>query len=457
MLVKFLPREIRKYFRMSRRQRKHEIHQSLWFKPLAYVMAAAVLAIITLFIDMQVDLSVRASFFAFNHETTRTLVSTLIASILLLSAFTLNILLVFLTTLSSQFSPRMLQDFIATRETQHFVGLFNGSFIYVLLLFLFMNNFRQDEFVLVPLLTVFMTFSTAIIFLFFINHAIYWMQVHNITWNMRLISEEIIQKNLTEDMEKLKVVKAGDLKEELRKHAKIVKAPAAGYIQLVDFQGMVSAAQKDDIILALHERIGDFMLAGNPLFSYWGPGADKVDEEAYTKFFAFGNKETEIQDNYAAMSKLAEVAIKSINNGDPRSAINAIYQLANLMRAIDEHITFTPYLADSDKQVRVITREQHFEGALYRGFGMIRHYAKGDLPIIIEIVSALRMLAQSSNPIRHTDIWRFAENTIENVSQEIIYDIDRDLLLEKLDLLANATGNGTEYEKLKKAIGQKKA
>lgn len=455
MLIKFVPRELRKYFLMSKRQRKHEIALSLWYKPLLYVLIAVIVAIITLFIDMQFDLSIQNSFFAFSFETVRTLVSTLIASILLLSAFTLNILLVVLTTFSGQFSPRMLQDFIGTRQTQHFVGAFNGSFIYVLMIFLFMNNFQQDEFVLVPLMTVLITFITAVVFLFFINHAIQWMLVHNVTWNMRVISEGIILKALAEDMEKLKVEEAGDLKETFQRDEKMVNTAVAGYIQLVDFQDMVSAAQKDDIIIKLHERIGDFILSGNPLFSYWGPGAKKVDAETYKKFFAFGNKELEIQDNYAAMSKLAEVAIKSISNGDPRSAINAIYQLANLMQTIDKYITFKPYLADPDKQVRVITREQRFEDSLYRGFGMIRHYAKGDLPIVIEIVSALRMLAKSSDPIRHTDIWHFAENTIENISQEIIYDIDRNLLLEKLYQLAKATGNESRYDELQKEIKRK--
>lgn len=455
MLIKFLPRELRKYFLMSKRQRKYEIALSLWYKPLLYVALAIAAAILTIYIDTQFNLPIRYNLFSYDFETTRTLMSTLIASILLLSAFTLNILLVFLSTLSGQFSPRMLQDFIATKEIQHFVGVFNGGFIYVLLMLLFINNFQQEVFFLVPLLTVLMIFVNAIIFLFFINHSIHWMLVYNITWSMRTISEDIIQKTLSEDMEKLKVEEAGDLKVEFQRHLKVVQAPAAGYIQLVDFQGIVKMAQKDDIILKLDGRIGDFILAGNLLFSYWGPGSEKVNEEAYKEFFSFGNKELEIQDNYAAMSKLAEVAIKSINNGDPLSAINVIYQLANLMQSIDEHITFTPYLADSDKQVRMITREQHFEDSLYRGFGVIRYYAKGDIPIIIEIVSALRMLAHSSKPIRYKDIWCFAENTVENISKDIIYDIDRTLLLKKLNQLAITTGYESRYEKIQEAIERK--
>ena len=143
MRLNFLPREIRKYFQMSQRQRKYEISMALWHVPLLYIGAAIVIATVTIFIDMYFDIPSQSAFFIFDFQTTRSLVSTLISSVLLLSAFTLNILLVLLTTFSGQFSPRMLQNFIADRQTQHYVGIFNGSFIYVLLMFLFISNFQM--------------------------------------------------------------------------------------------------------------------------------------------------------------------------------------------------------------------------------------------------------------------------------------------------------------------------
>ncbi|MFD1032659.1 DUF2254 domain-containing protein [Metaplanococcus flavidus] len=455
MRFKFLPREIRKYVQMSPRQRKYEISMSLWHVPFFYIIGAMIVATVTIWLDMYFDLPSQTTFFIFDYQATRSLVTTLISSVLLLSAFTLNILLVVLTTFSSQFSPRMLQNFIADRQTQHYVGMFNGSFIYVLLTFLFISNFQNNDFVLVPIITVLLAFINAIIFLFFINHAIYWMQTHNVTSNMKTMSEEIIRNTLNNDMENLKTGQSGDLKETFQETAKVVNVPSAGYLQLVDFQELVNKAQKNNVIIELHEKVGSFMLNNNPLFSYWGEGTAEVDEEVYKELFLFGNKELEIQDNDSAMSKLAEVAIKAINDGDPRSAINAIYQLANLMQTIDEYMTFTPYLADPEGQVRVVTQPQLFADSLYRGFGMIRHYAKDDLPIITEIISSLRMLATSSHPKRHPDIWSFAENTITNVSQDIIYDIDRNLLLEKIYQLAKITGNEKEYGQMEKVIERK--
>lgn len=452
MKFKFLPREVRKYLQMSKRQRKHEIRMTLWHIPLLYVLAASLIAIVTIFIDIQFNLSQYSDRFVVDYETTRLLVSALVGGILTLSAFTLNSLLVVLTTFSGQFSPRMLQDFIGDKQTQHLLGMFNGSFVYVLLMFLFIGNFSTHNFLLVPVITVILTLITAIGFIFFVNHASSWMQVHNITSNMRVISENIIRESIMNDTEIYKVKEAGDLKDDFQSKHRPVTSEVSGYIQLVSFSEMIEKAKKDDIILELHEAIGKFVLSRNPLFSYWGPGASDVNEEEYKSFFVIGHKETEIQDANSAMSKLAEVAIKSLGSSDPRSAINAIHQLTDLMKTVDRSITFTPYLADSEKQVRVITRTERFVDFLYRGFGLIRHYAKGDLPVITEIVFSLRMLAQSSDPLHHQDLWHFAENTVINISSEIIYDIDRDLLLEALLQLAETTNNEDAYQRLKKQL-----
>ncbi|MFP3338976.1 DUF2254 family protein, partial [Micrococcus sp. SIMBA_131] len=93
-------------------------------------------------------------------QPTRLLISALIGGILTLSAFTLNSLLVVLTTFSGQFSPRMLLNFVADRTTQHFVGIFHGSFVYVLVVFLFITSKEDEYFVAIPGTTVFLAFVT---------------------------------------------------------------------------------------------------------------------------------------------------------------------------------------------------------------------------------------------------------------------------------------------------------
>lgn len=451
MLLELLPVSLRKYLQMSRRQRKSEMQMTLWYMPVIYIGLALLLVAITLFLDLVVDLAPYTfEIFHFSASVTRTLVSTLIGGILTLSAFTINSLLVVLTTFSSQFSPRMLLNFVSDKQTQHALGVFNGSFIYVLVLFLFIGSSEKEIFVTVPLVTIALAFVTAVTFIYFINHATTWMQVHNITYSMRKVSENIIYKTLRKELEPHRIKNPGDLMEKERESARVVKAKKSGYLQLVDYRGIILEAKKDDIIIELYSQVGDYILEGNQFFSFWGPGAMHVDKDKYINMIEIGHKETEIQDIQMGMHKLAEIAIKAIGNEDPKTAANTIHQMAELMLSVNSYITFSPYLADKDHQVRVIMKEETFEYYIYRGFGFIRHYAKDNHLIITEIVSGLAMVAESIDQTKHEVIWKFACNTLDHIERKLIYELDKAFLLKGLYRLAKLTNHINEYYEIER-------
>lgn len=202
MFLNLLPTSFKKYLLMSKRQRHHELQLTLWRTPLLYIIASFFLVAATLFLDVGVGLAnYTIEFFQSKFETTRLLIGTLIGGILTLSAFTLNSLLVVLTTFSGQFSPRMLQNFVKDRQTQHILGIFNGSFVFVLVMFLFISSRPVEYFVAVPFATAGIAFINALTFIYFINHAAAWMQVHNITDGMKKVSEDIIHGSLKRDLE----------------------------------------------------------------------------------------------------------------------------------------------------------------------------------------------------------------------------------------------------------------
>ncbi|UOQ44400.1 DUF2254 domain-containing protein [Halobacillus salinarum] len=446
MLLDLLPLSLKKYFEMSKRQRKHEVQLTLWYMPIVYITLSIILAVITLTLDLVVEVDQYSpELLKIGSNANRMLVSTLIGGILTLSAFTLNSLLVVLTNFSGQFSPRMLMNFISDKNTQHALGIFNGSFVYVLAIFLFIGNSNHEYFVATPVTTILLAFISAITFIYFINHATTWMQVHNITYSMKKVSEEIINKTLREDLEAYRTKAAEDLMEEEQADAQYMAAIKSGYLQLINYRTMIEEARKDNIIIKLHAQVGDYTLRGNHLLSYWGPGADLVDEQKYCKMIELGHKETELQDLQMGMHKLAEIGIKALSNDDPKTATNAIHQMAELMLTVDSYITFTPYLMDNDKQVRVILLSESFDYYMYRGFGFIRHYAGDNHLVITEIISALAMVAESIDTSKHDPIWKFAKNTLDHIEYKVLYELDKTFLLKSLYRLATITDNDPDY------------
>ncbi|WP_281976179.1 DUF2254 domain-containing protein [Halobacillus litoralis] len=444
--MNLLPPSVKKYFQMSKRQRKHEVQMTLWYMPFYYILLAVLFVAVTLVLDLVLEINQYTyQFFQVNAEITRILVSTLIGGILTLSAFTLNSLLVVLTTFSGQFSPRMLLNFVADKRTQHALGVFNGNFVYVLLVFLFIGNTERETYVAVPIATIFLAFTSAVTFIYFINHATTWMQVHNITDTMKKSSEKIINQTLRKDLEQYRTKEPGDLLEEERKKAISIKAHRSGYIQLVDYRSMIAEARKDNILIQFHSQIGDYILKENQLLSYWGPGSENIDEEKYCKMINIGHKETELQDIQMGMHKLAEIAIKSLGNDDPKSAINTLHQMAELMLTVEDYITFTPYLMDDEEQVRVILLNESFASYVYRGFGYIRHYAGDNHLIITEMVDSLALVAESIDESKHQMLWEFACNTLDHIETKVIYELDKTFLLDAVERLADITGHQLDY------------
>lgn len=456
MLLNLLPPGLRKYATMSKRLRQHELKHTLWSKPIVYITAAFFLAAVTLMLDMLTPIP--DSVFPVlqsKASVTRLLVTTLIGGLLTLAAYTLNSILVVLTTFSGQFSPRMLLNFISDNRTQHVLGIFYGSFVYVLLVFLFITSYDEQMYLVVPSTTVLIGLTAAITFVYFINHASTWMQVHNITYNMMNLSTNILNNSIEKEMEPFRTEDTLYLEQESlneTKDKKTINTHESGYIQVIDFKGMIEQAQKDGITVKMEHQIGTFLLVNNPIMTYWGENSDQIDESLYLSKIEIGHKETEIQDVEQGLNKLSEIGIKALGNNDPKTTTNTIHQLSDLLLTISKLSQNPPYLVDDEQQVRMIIPEESFEFYLYKGFGYIRHYAKGNCQIITEIIRALDMIARSIDQAHYKSLWDFASNTVYGFQSLHIYELDRKYLLETLEDLAYVTSNQKEYEEIKKQI-----
>ncbi|WP_254434188.1 DUF2254 domain-containing protein [Halobacillus sp. Marseille-Q1614] len=452
-LINSLPVHMRKYLQMSSRQRKYELQMTLWSLPLIYIGGTIIIVLITLFLDLQLNMSNYVHhWFSASGQATQTLVSTLIGGILTLSAFTLNSLLIVLTNFSAQFSPRMMFNFISDKTTQHLLGIFHASFIYVLFVFLFLTNNENEYYSAIPIMAVILAALTLITFIFFINHASSWMQVHNFTYSMKNTSKQIIEETLRFELEEYRGYQSGDLKSEYFASKKVASIPKSAYIQMIHFKDMIDEAQKDDVVIKLYKKIGDFSLKDNRLFAIWGPGAEKVSSDKYLKMIEFGHKKTEIQEMKMGISKLSEVAVKAIGASDPETALTTIHHIADLLLTINEDISFTPYLQDSEKQTRIIMEVEDFEYYLHKGFGKIRHHMENDYTMITELISVINMMAESMPEDKQDTLWEFASNTADHILDNFIYDIDRRYLLEQLHELALLTGHEKDFYLVEKKL-----
>lgn len=436
---------IKKYFKMSRRQRKSELKSTLWFMPFWYIVGAAGLSVFTFYLDYVVDVSLYLpAAIGFSGQTLQVLLSALVGGVLTLSAFTINSLLVALTTFSGQFSSKMLVNFVSDRATQHVLGIFNGSFIYVLLNFLYVTHEEEEFIVATPVLSILTAITAAVTFIYFINHTTTWMQVHNISSNMNTKSKSV-QASVEKELTAYRLDKEVDT-ESLPPEAegKVITTSESGYLQVADFTRLMKQAKSDDILLRFHVRIGEFVVEGTPLLTYWENGKT-IQTDPYLKSMEIGVKQTEIQDLEYGLIKLAEVAIKAFGHNDPLTVTNTIHQIADLLKSIGQSSNFSPYLFDEEEELRIILNQKDFRYYLHKGFASIREYANQNSTVITELITMVSLLSKTMDKEVHQDLWEFARQTILGFDNYSLYENDCLYILEQLAELAKHTGNQKDY------------
>ncbi|WP_181898634.1 DUF2254 domain-containing protein [Halobacillus trueperi] len=430
---------------MSRRQRKSELKSTLWFMPFWYIVGAIGLSAFTFYLDYVVDVGLYLpAAIGFSGQTLQVLLSALVGGVLTLSAFTINSLLVALTTFSGQFSSKMLVNFVSDRATQHVLGIFNGSFIYVLLNFLYVTHEEEEYIVATPVLSILTAITAAVTFIYFINHTTTWMQVHNISFNMNTKSKQV-QASLEKELKPYHLEKEVDV-ESLPADAdgKVIKTRQSGYLQVADFSKLIKQAKSDDSLLRFDVRIGEFVLEGTPILTYWEHG-QTIHPDRYLKSMEIGVKQTEIQDLEYGLNKLAEVAIKALGHNDPLTVTNTIHQIADLLKSIGQSTNFSPYLFDNEEELRIILNQKTFRYYLHRGFASIREYADQNSTVMTELLTMISLLSKTMDQNVHEDLWEFARQTILGFDNYSLYENDCLYILERLSELAQNTGHQQDY------------
>ncbi|RDY69880.1 DUF2254 domain-containing protein [Halobacillus trueperi] len=449
--------DIQRYFFMTKRERRNELNQTLWLMPLRYIGVALALSVLSAFFDTYLDIHKHVpDGMVFNGATTRLLITTLIGGVLTLSAFTINSLLVALTTLSGQFSSRMVLNFISEPPTQHVLGIFNGSFIYVLLNILFLSNSSNEVYFVIPLFSVMVTFVAAVTFIYFVNHTSTWLQVHNITSNMKKTTRNTIRSSLLEEIGPYRSTVGEEYSDErwADREVKTIYARRSGHLQSANFQKIIEEAKNDDIVIELRVSIGQFILENTPLFDY-RQGSHTFDEEKYRKLVRVDTKKTEIQDLEFGLEKLVEVAVKGLGNNDPLTVNNTLYQITDLLKEIGNATSFSPILVDDENHVRLRLKHDGFDYFLYKSYGYIREYASQNSTVIITIMEMLSLLAESMNRNVHDDIWDFAESTIKGYQKYSLYKEDCHYILKHLKAVAAHTDHTEAYPQLEEMLSKR--
>jgi uncharacterized membrane protein len=414
------------------RQLWSALRSSFWFLPSLLVVAGIALAAALIEADsVGIDewLTRWPRLFGAGAQGARDMMSTIAGSMMTVVGVTFSMILVVLALASSQYTSRILRNFMRSRVTQVVLGMFAGIFVYCLIV---LRTIRGgDEGVFVPNLAVFFGFVLALggvgALVFFIHHIASAIQASSI---IASVAEEtlaaidrLFPKELGEGPgEETDDETPGPLAE---RQWRAVPAKETGYIQSVNDAALLRLARDRKTVVRMERGIGDFVVQHTALASLAledVPGQEAI--AAVQATFSISRHRTVEQDVAFGIRQIVDVALKALSPGinDNTTAVMCVDHLtAILARLTIRQIPSSRRYEEGD--LRMIVKGPTFESLLGESFDQIRTSAKGDLAVMSRMLDGLQTLAgvtasaQRRRALRDHVQWigELAERTLESI------------------------------------------
>lgn len=320
------------------------------------------------------------------------MLSTLAGSMMSVMGITFSMTLLALTLASSQYTTRILRNFMRSGVTQGTLGIFAYCLIVL-------RSIRGGEAEFVPGLAVFFAFVLAlggvVVLIFFIHHIASSIQASSIIASVaqetiaaidRLFPEEI-GNGPDEDPSPQNLEQAT---------WRAVPAEMNGYIQSLDGDALVRLARDRKTVLRMERGVGDFVVQNTALVSF-ALEEDPPDREtiaALNASYSTNRQRTVEQDPAFGIRQIVAIALKALSPGvnDTSTAVMCIdYLTAILARSAPWE--FPRSCLYEEGELRVITVAPTFESLLAESLDLIRASAEGNVAIMARMLGTLETLS----------------------------------------------------------------
>jgi uncharacterized membrane protein len=382
------------------RQLLGNLRASFWFMPSLMVTGSIALAVVLIEVDSAASkqwLSQWPRVFGVGAEGARQMLSTLAGSMITVMGITFSMTLLALVQASSQYTPRILRNFMRSRVTQATLGAFSGIFAYCLIVLRTVRGGGgADEFV--PSLAVFFAFVISLcgvgILIYFIHHIASSIQASNIIASVANETDAAIDRLLPEkpDSEFEAYEDQDPVLESLDERTWYpVPAAASGYIQDVSNDALLHLAEDIRTIVRTEHCIGAFVVQDTALVSLaltYPPEQETID--AFNAAYSIARHRTVAQDPAFGIRQIVDIAIKALSPGvnDTSTAVMCVDYLTSILARLTGRQFPSSYRYEGES-LRVVAIVPSFEGLLADAFDQIRGSAETNVAILARMLGAL--------------------------------------------------------------------
>lgn len=411
----------------------HSLRSTFWFVPAVICVAAVGLATGLVTIDANVELHAENAWpllFGAGAAGSRGLLTAISSSMITVAGVVFSITLVALSLTSSQYTSRVLRNFMRDRMNQAVLGVFVGIFAYCLVV---LRTIRGgDEGAFVPSLAVLVGLVLAFVgigfLIFFIHHISIAIQASSIIAEaadetgetVDHLYPELLGDSTDEDPSVHLADDFGNQK------WSVVVAKKSGYVESVDMDALLSFASKNGTILRVKRGIGEFVVRDTPLLLV--AGSDPPDDKETHKLndaFVIGRQRTVQQDVGFGIRQIVDIAMRALSTGinDTTTAVMCVDYLSAILARLASRKVVPPHGID-EGELLVIARGPSFESLLGLSFDQIRQNADGNIAVMVRQLQSLDEIGSQTTNSSRRQLLRHQAELIADVAKRTILSPD---------------------------------
>ena len=348
---------------------------SYWFYPALFTTSAALLAILTVWLDRH-----GAAQWLTSHEWVdearpegaRNVLNVISGSMIGVASTVFSITIAAVVYASGSYGPRLLANFMEDRGNQLSLATFIATFVYSVLVLRVVRDAYETAgdpgFVpqLSLLIATGLMAASIVVLVYFLNHVPASIRIN-------AVLEGIGERLLRSVRDRFPKECAAEQQDQPPQGAPVA-ATGTGYIQIIDFAGLDRIARDAECRIELRLRPGDFVHPDVVLLAVVGAKPDDAMADGLRDCFSLGAMRSPSQDIEFLIDELVEIALRALSPGinDPFTAVTALHWLGAATAQIGARdLRGGPDRGDYDWN-RIVPMNDDFDHFVRRGFGGIR-------------------------------------------------------------------------------------
>ncbi len=332
-----------------------------------------------------------------NADTARSILATLIGSIVSLTVFSFSMVMILLNQASSNFSPRLLPGLISNKKNQIVLGFYIGTIVFniIILISILPDGDSYTLNGLSVLVGIVLGIICLALFVFFIHTISTAIQIKDILEKIFINTKERLLELNNQERQK------GDFHEVGNKDWFVIQNDKSDYFQGVNMKGLLTSVDSLDINLKITAYKGQYVLPNMEIMRT----DRKLDEKQVNslKDLLVYSESSSVRNNYLlGFKQITEVGVKAMSPGinDPGTAVMTIDYLTELF-ALRMKLDEVEYYQTEEKAKNIELKSVDFQELIYQCLAAYRQYCKHDIILMEKIVLMLKYLLKQPMKKEH--------------------------------------------------------